>query len=97
MEELQTAGIPAGKVQHIGELIERDPQHAARGFWQPVTHEVYGERLSDTFPALWDGERLSVERLAPAYLGQHNVEVFAELAGMDEAAIAEGMADGLFS
>ncbi len=97
MIQLQDAGVPAGKVQHIGQLIESDPQHRARGFWKPVTHDVYGERLTDTFPALWDGQRPPVERLAPAYLGEHNFEVYGELAGMSEQEIAEGLGDGLFS
>jgi hypothetical protein len=33
----------------------------------------------------------------PSYVGEHNFEVYVELAGLDEVAIAEGMADGLFS
>ena len=97
MTSLQMAGVPAGKVQHIEELTEADPQHRARNFWRRATHDLFGERLTDTFPALWDGERPPVERLAPTYLGEHNFEIFSELAGMSEEAIAEGMADGLFS
>ncbi len=97
MSELQAAGVPAGKVQHIGELIESDPQHRAREFWKRVTHDVYGARVSDTYPALWDGQRPPVVRLAPAYLGEHNFEVYGQLAGMDEQEIAEGIGDGLFS
>lgn len=97
MRALQAAGVPAGKVQHIGELIEQDEQHRARGFWQPATHDAFGERLTDTFPALWDGERPPVARLAPSYLGEHNFEVYTALAGLDEGEIAEGIGDGLFS
>jgi crotonobetainyl-CoA:carnitine CoA-transferase CaiB-like acyl-CoA transferase len=97
MTLLQEVGVPAGKVANIEELTETDPQHRARDFWRQATHDFFGERLTDTFPALWDGERLPVERLAPVYLGEHNFEIFSELAGMSEEAIAEGMADGLFS
>jgi crotonobetainyl-CoA:carnitine CoA-transferase CaiB-like acyl-CoA transferase len=97
MYQLQSVGVPAGKVQHIGDLIETDEQHQARGFWQPVSHDFFGDRLTDTFPALWDGERPTIERLAPAYFGEHNFEVYGELAGMDIQEIADGMADGLFS
>ena len=32
MELLQAARVPAGVVQHTEDLLERDPQHAARGF-----------------------------------------------------------------
>jgi crotonobetainyl-CoA:carnitine CoA-transferase CaiB-like acyl-CoA transferase len=96
MAELQRAGVPAGRVQNMRDLIEEDEQHRARGFWEPVTHDGFGDRLSDTYPALWDGRRLPIERLAPAYLGEHNFEVFGELAGMSAEAIAEGIAAGLF-
>jgi benzylsuccinate CoA-transferase BbsF subunit len=97
MEILQAAGVPAGKVQDTRDLVERDMQHRERKFWQSVTHEVFGERGTDTFPALWDGERLAVERLSPAYLGEHNFEVWTELAGLDMEQVAEGMSDGLFT
>jgi hypothetical protein len=33
----------------------------------------------------------------PSYVGEHNFEVYAELANIGAAAVAEGMADGLFS
>ena len=96
MESLQAVGVPAGKVQDTRDLIENDVQHDDRKFWQTVTHDIFGERGTDTFPALWDGERLLVERLSPAYLGEHNFEVWTELAGMDVEQVAEGMSDGLF-
>lgn len=96
METLQAAGVPAGKVQNSADLVEQDPQHRDRGFWQTVTHEVFAERGTDTFPALWDGERFQTERLSPAYLGEHNFEIWTELAGLDMEEVAKGMADGLF-
>jgi len=52
--------------------------------------------MADTFPALWDGERLLNERLSPAYLGEHNFEVWTQLAGLDAEQVAEGMSNGLF-
>ena len=97
MEILQQAGVPAGKVQDTRDLVEKDIQHRDRKFWQAVNHDVFGDRSVDTFPALWDGERLAVERLSPAYLGEHNFEVWTELAGLEMEQVAEGMSDGLFS
>lgn len=96
MELLQAAGVPAGVVQHAGDLDERDPQLAAREFWIDVEHDVFGPRRTDTFPALFDGERLTPTRLSPAYLGEHNFEVWTELAGLDFDDVAEGIGDGLF-
>ena len=89
--------MAAGKVQNMGELIESDPQHAARSFWQPVNHAFWGERLSDTHPSLWDGTRPAIDLLAPAYLGEHNFDVYTELAGMSDEDVATAMAEGLFS
>jgi crotonobetainyl-CoA:carnitine CoA-transferase CaiB-like acyl-CoA transferase len=93
---LQERGVPAGKVQNAQHLAEADVQHAARGYWRQVNHEFYGERVADTFPALWDGERPVSEHLSPAFVGQHNFDLWPELADLDPEAIANGMAEGLF-
>jgi crotonobetainyl-CoA:carnitine CoA-transferase CaiB-like acyl-CoA transferase len=97
MEELQRSGVPAGKVQHAGELFNDDPQHKARAFWQSVDHDGFGARYVDTFPAMIDGQRLPVERLSPAYLGEHNFEVWTEVAGYEFDVVAEGMGTDLFT
>ncbi|MDG2113667.1 MAG: CoA transferase, partial [Actinomycetota bacterium] len=93
---LQAAGVPAGKVQHAGDLAEHDPQLIERGFWIDVDHDVFGPRRTDTFPAKWDGERLLPPMLSPAYLGEHNFDVWTEVAGLEFDAVAEGIGDGLF-
>ncbi len=96
MQRLQAAGVPAGRVQDAEALFSTDPQHRARGFWQRVEHAGFGPRPTDTFPALVDGQRLDVVRAAPAYLGEHNLEVWTDIAGLDAQAVVEGMANGLF-
>ena len=97
MSTLQAVGIPAGSVQHAGELFVDDPQHRARGFWQEGEHAVFGHRHMDTFPSLIDGQRVGVGRLSPAYLGEHNFDVWTEVAGYEFEEVATGMAEGLFS
>ena len=94
-DALQGAGVPAGPVQNSYELFVDDPQHAARGFWQPVDHAVFGERTVDAFAALWNGRRWTPRHLSPAYLGEHNFDVWAD-AGYSPTEIAEGIGDGLF-
>ena len=94
-EELQAAGIPAGPVQDSHQLVNDDPQHAARGYWQPVDHAVFGERTVDAFGGLWNGRRWEPRLLSPAYLGEHNFDVWAD-AGYGADEIAEGIGDGLF-
>lgn len=93
---LQHHGLPAGVVQHAGQLMD-DPQHAARHLWHTRDHPVFGTRPFDRFPAVWSGTSLEPYLPPPAYVGEHNFEVYPELAGVDEEEIAAGMADGLFS
>lgn len=94
---LQAAGVPAGPVQDAADLYERDPQHAARGFWRTVKHDGFGARPVDHFPALFDGERLEVDPAAPVYLGEHNFDVWTEVAGYEFDEVAEGMGTNLFT
>ena len=73
------------------------PNTPREHFWQAVTHDGFGDRHVDTFPALFDGERLAVERLAPSYLGEHNFDIWTEVAGYEFDAVAEGMGTDLFT
>ncbi|MEY2432707.1 MAG: hypothetical protein QOC92_2432, partial [Acidimicrobiaceae bacterium] len=95
-ELLQSAGVAAGKVQNAADLMT-DPQLVAREVWHTCDHGVFGVRPFDRFPAIWSGSDLEPYRSAPCYVGEHNFEVYPEVAGLDEATVAEGMADGLFS
>jgi len=97
VELLQSIGVPVAKVQNADDLLNEDPQLAARGFWRDATHDVFGDRTIDTFPALWNGRRLPTRLLSPSYLGEHNFEVWTELAGLDFEEVAEGIGNGLFS
>lgn len=92
---LQDNGVPAGRVQDGGDLME-DPQLVARDFWGTTDHAVFGDRPYDRFPGLWSGTDLEPYVLSGAYIGEHNFEVYAELAGLDPETIAVGMGDGLF-
>lgn len=94
-DALQGAGVPAGPVQNSHQLFTDDPQHADRGFWQAVDHAVFGERTVDAFAGLWNGRRWTPRHLSPAYLGEHNFDVWAD-AGYSTDEIAEGIGDGLF-
>jgi benzylsuccinate CoA-transferase BbsF subunit len=92
---LQGNSVPAGVVQDGGALMA-DPQHAARNFWRQCQHAVFGERPYDRFPALWSGTDLEPYLPSGAFIGEHNFEVYGELAGTTEEDIAAGMGDGLF-
>jgi crotonobetainyl-CoA:carnitine CoA-transferase CaiB-like acyl-CoA transferase len=92
---LQANGVPAGTVQDGGDLMT-DPQHVARAFFRTVQHERFGERPFDRFPALWSGTDLEPYVPTGSYIGEHNFEVYTELAGLDEETVATGIGDGLF-
>jgi crotonobetainyl-CoA:carnitine CoA-transferase CaiB-like acyl-CoA transferase len=92
---LQGNGVPAGKVQDGGDLMA-DPQHVARRFFRRAEHAVFGERPYDRFPALWSGTDLEPYMLSGAYIGEHNFEVYAQLAGLTEEDIALGIGEGLY-
>jgi crotonobetainyl-CoA:carnitine CoA-transferase CaiB-like acyl-CoA transferase len=95
-ELLQSHDIAAGVVQDAGDLME-DPQLVARALWHSCDHGVFGERPFDRYPALWSKMDLAPYVPPPSYVGEHNFDVYAELADMDAGDIAEGMADGLFT
>jgi crotonobetainyl-CoA:carnitine CoA-transferase CaiB-like acyl-CoA transferase len=92
---LQANGVPAGKVQDAGDLMA-DPQLLARDFWQTTDHAVFGERPYDRFPARWSTTDLQPYVLSGAYIGEHNFEVYRDVAGISDDDIATGMGDGLF-
>jgi crotonobetainyl-CoA:carnitine CoA-transferase CaiB-like acyl-CoA transferase len=95
VEALQAVGVPAALVQDGGDLMA-DPQLLARDFWRATDHAVFGPRPFDRFPALWSSSDLEPYLLSGAYIGEHNFEVYRDLAGMGEEDIAVGMGDGLF-
>ncbi len=94
-DALQANGVPAGKVQDGGDLTA-DQQLIARNFWRTTQHAVFGERPYDRFPALWSTSDLEPYVLSGAFIGEHNFDVYRDLAGLDDEAIATGMSDGLF-
>jgi crotonobetainyl-CoA:carnitine CoA-transferase CaiB-like acyl-CoA transferase len=96
MNMLQDGGVPAGVVQDASDLAD-DPQLAARGFWRKFEdHPHFGTRPFDRFPALWSTSTLEPYRRSP-YFGEHNFEVYGDLAGYSVEEIAEGIGDDLFS
>lgn len=95
VESLQAVGVPAGLVQD-GAALMNDPQLVARGLWRSGEHQFFGARPYDRFPGLWSSSDLEPYLLSPGYVGEHNFDIFTELGGMSEEAIAVGMGDELF-
>ncbi len=92
---LQGNGVPAGKVQDGGDLMA-DPQHVHRRLFRHTEHAVFGDRPFDRFPAIWSDTDLEPYVLSGGYIGEHNFDVYTELAGVSEEDIAIGIGDGLY-
>ena len=84
---LQNASVPAARVSSARDLVEEDPQLAARGYWQTLDHPEMGPSLFTAPPFTIDGERVELRR--PPLFGEHTQEVLTGLLGMSDAEIAE--------
>ena len=85
---MQKFGVPAGKIYRAPEMLA-DPHFKAREAIVDVESERFpGLKMQNIFPLLsktpgkirWPG---------PEKLGEHNAEVYGELLGLDEAALAD--------
>jgi len=98
-ERLQDVGIAAGVVQNARHLVEADPQLAHRGWLVDLDSAMLGSQQTDRHPARWvvQGRELALPYAASPHLGQHNFDVYGELLGWEEVAVAEAMGEGLIS
>lgn len=87
MHRLQSAGVPAGVVQHHGDLTARDPQLAHRGIFPFIEHPKLGTYRTDGLPIRLSATPGSVRRHAPLF-GEHTDEVLGGLLGYPEERIA---------
>lgn len=85
MAALQAAGVPAGVVRSMADLLQ-DPHLHQRGFWQRATRAHAG-RYTATAPWFRLGpDALPTRSLAPT-LGEHNHAVLGGMLGLDAAQI----------
>ena len=94
-ESLQRAGIAAAPVQDIEDLLEHDPQLAARGALLPLVHARLGEFGHVRTPLSFS--RDSTQPFRPPCLGEHSIAVARELAGLAPARVAELQTRGVFT
>ncbi len=86
ISQLIAAGIPAGQVFNPREQSQH-PQLVARGFFEDVPHPVTGTHPIPTLPFRFASVARWVREPAPT-LGQHNRDIFGDLLGLDEEALA---------
>lgn len=92
-ELCEAAGLAAGPVQDARDLVESDPQLAARGFFGTAVGASLGEHGIDQFPALFNGERPSTYDGVHA-IGQDTFEVASELLSLSDEEVADLVARG---
>jgi benzylsuccinate CoA-transferase BbsF subunit len=94
MGMLQAAGVPAGVVQSMEDVVDRDPHLKAREFLIPLKHPVIGVfghpnppfKLTRTPPRI---------RTSPC-LGQHNECICTGVLGMSDEEFVELVQQGVF-
>ncbi len=90
---LQRAGVPAGAVLTIPELMA-DPQLRAREQWVPTTHPDAGTWELEAPPWRLGRTPGGIRMPAPGF-AEHNAYVFRDLLGMDDAAVSRLYAEGV--
>ncbi|MCO5792242.1 MAG: CoA transferase [Blastomonas sp.] len=85
--------VPAGKIYGAADMLQ-DEHFKARDALVEVDSPRWGKfAMQNSFPKLSDTPG-SIRTLAPQTIGEHNAQVYGDLLGLDEAAIAELKAAG---
>jgi crotonobetainyl-CoA:carnitine CoA-transferase CaiB-like acyl-CoA transferase len=90
---LQGAGIPAGIIQHAGDLAE-DPHLHARKFFRELKAPGHHGTQADTSPIKFTGTKNGSWKAAPS-LGGDNNYVYGKLLGLKEAEIKRYIKRGI--
>jgi len=93
MQVLQQAGIAAGAVHTVEDEVRRDPQLAARQFFERIPHARKGEVLAAGIPLGLAGTPGRTPHTGGA-IGAHNEEVLHEVLGLTDEEIARLVACG---
>jgi crotonobetainyl-CoA:carnitine CoA-transferase CaiB-like acyl-CoA transferase len=84
MIALQAQGVAAGAVRGLIEVMESEPQLAARGFWQRIDRPFLGPHLQSSPVFREEGRAYPIRAPAPT-LGQSTREVLTRLLGLGQA------------
>jgi crotonobetainyl-CoA:carnitine CoA-transferase CaiB-like acyl-CoA transferase len=84
MNVLQAAGVAAGAVRHLQEVLATDPQLIARGYWQTVDRPWLGPHRQSSPVFREEGRPYPIRTPAPT-LGQSTREVLARVLGLPDA------------
>lgn len=81
VNQLVEVGVPVGKVMDLDEA-QNTPQAKARNMFVKVVHPVLGEIVEPGFPIKFSNTKGDLSTPAPL-LGEHNMEVFTQLLGLN--------------
>jgi benzylsuccinate CoA-transferase BbsF subunit len=95
MHRLQSAGVAAGVVQNVRDLIERDPHLRARGYYYRDHHPALGELWLDNLPILFAETPTELQGRPGPLLGEGNRAGLEELLGLDPHELAALEAEGV--
>jgi len=84
---MQTKGVPAGVVQNIDDIFERDPQIKERGFSRQVKHPLIGEFMLRSWPFILP--ETPCEMRAAPLIGQDNHRIITKILGMSQKEYVE--------
>jgi len=87
MTQLQQAGIAAGVVQDIEDLMEADPQLAARGSLVSIEHARLGRFGHMRTPISFS--RSPNQPYRAPNMGEHSVDIATKLCGLSDARVAD--------
>ena len=92
---LRERGVPAAPVNTSRDVLE-DPDLAARGYWQQVTHPVIGP-ISIARPPFSFGPGGRPDLGRPPLLGEHTAEIARDLLGLSEDQIVDLVGEGVLA
>ena len=94
MYKMQAAGVAAGVVQTMADIVDNDPQLRERDFLEPINNPVLGVFGHPTPPFKFTKSKAKLTH-APS-LGEHTECVCINILGMSDMEFAELMGDNLF-
>ncbi len=87
LEIFEKAGIPAGKVENIAEVLQ-NPQIIAREMLVRLVHPSAGEHIVPGVPMKFSSTEAVIQQAAPL-LGEHNREILVSFLGIPEEELPE--------
>lgn len=94
-QRCQDARVRAMPVQSAEDRVDRDPQLAHRGIYQPLEHPVLGERLMQN-SAFKLSDTPAYNHAPGPLIGQHTRSVMERLLGLSPDEVTKGFEDGTF-